>query len=354
MKIQKQLGFIAAGKNLMIMFLPSLLIIISTVLPAKALLKGDPNLLKMTEMAQKNNTERIETWQGSSQVEVIYEDSNGVMLKEIHKYDFLFSNKEEATRWKCIVQERYVRKEDKLTLDDSDWIKDVTNEMRKDDAFYVCKPGYITKEGEKGNTLVILPSNRAEEGVYSYSFDPMWYLKGPITTGDVDDLEKTLMFFYRKANDPNFAPRNTLEVKRDDNLVIFETRLENIINRYEFDLSKGGSIVKYYGESNNDTELREWTYEEKNGVWIPKTFMLNFKCKTPRANGRTKSIMKVTFVENTLNQPIPPSEFSLEKLGVTIGTRVSDRKRGFFYLYNGSEKLSPDKDTKQIKSLSNK
>ncbi len=120
--------------------------------------------------------------------------------------------------------------------------------------------------------------------------------------------------------------------------------MDDLINRHTFDLSKSGCIVKYYGESKEGTELREWSYEKKGGIWIPKSFSLDHK---KWSNSQTNSIKKrlfrkVNFLENTLNEPVPVSEFSLEKLGVTVGTRVSDHLLGLFYYYGGSEKFLLD------------
>ncbi len=331
-------------------YLLSFVIVMSAVLPAKAVLEGDPELLRMTAMAQKNNRERIDTWQGSSQVEVIYEDSNGVTLHEKSLSDFVFGRQQEATRWKWNLEERYIREEGQLVLDDSAWTKEISNKMTKKDAFYVCEPAFTTKEGERRNTLVIWPVRKARRKVYSYSFDPMWYLTGPMTAGG-DDLTEMLMAFYQRANNPEFAPGHTLKVMRDSNLIVFETRNEGIVNRHEFDLSKGGNVVKYYGESNTGNELREWTYEQKDGVWIPKTFTLNINNNTSQPGVLSKRIRKVTFVENTLNHPVDPSEFSLEKLGVRVGMRVSDQKMGLFYLYGGSEKFPLEDEDVFLKEI---
>ena len=170
-------------------------------LPAKAVLEGDPELLRMTVMAQKNNVERIATWQGYSNVEDIREDSKGIMIREESAYSFVYSREHEATRWEWKGQNRYVR--EGLVIGGvtvmEDWDTDWANEMRKGDAFYKYDLARTTKEGKKLGALAITSSNKAEVGVYSYSFDPMWYLKGRATVG-VDDLAEMLMVFdcYRE------------------------------------------------------------------------------------------------------------------------------------------------------------
>jgi len=69
MKTSRQLGFRAFSKQFkdsLRLCLLSSVIVMSAVLPAKAVLEGDPELLRMTAMAQKDNRGRIDTWQGSS------------------------------------------------------------------------------------------------------------------------------------------------------------------------------------------------------------------------------------------------------------------------------------------------
>jgi len=80
----------------------------------------------------------------------------------------------------------------------------------------------------------------------------------------------------------------------------------------------------------------EWTYEEKDGVWIPKTWTKIIEWDPPAFDGCTKYTRTVMFVENILNRPVPASEFSLDKLGVKVGDKVSDHKLGFPYQYVGT------------------
>ncbi len=177
----------------------SFFIVISIVLPAEALLEGDPELLRMTAMAIKDNIGRIGSWQGYSQVESIHEDTNGIIQQEKSLYEFIYSRKENATRWKWTGQERYIRKDGEDQLSSMNWVVyDTKSEMRKGEGFYVCTPDYITNEEEKQNSLVIYPKEKSEQGVYSYSFDPMWYLEGRVAV-DVDDLSEMLMIFYKKV-----------------------------------------------------------------------------------------------------------------------------------------------------------
>ncbi len=315
-------------------FFISGVIIISAALPAWALLEGDPELLRITAKAQTENRNRIESWQGQAQVETSREDANGVMHLERSLYDFVFSSKHDATKWKWTGQKRYIR-EDLLTGENppsENWGYNIKTEMRKGNAFYVCPPGFMHE-----NALVIWPREKSQEGAYSYSFDPMWYLTGSMTAGS-DDISEMLLIFYRRANNPKFAPGTILKVSRKDNLVVFETNYKDenmyVVNRHTFDLSKGGSVMEYYAESNSGTELRQWTYEQQDCVWIPKTFVFSHKRNVPGFWGLIKRTRKVNFVYNILNQSIPSSEFSIKSLGLKDGGRISDRRTKHSLIYH--------------------
>ncbi|OHB75053.1 MAG: hypothetical protein A2Z25_12405 [Planctomycetes bacterium RBG_16_55_9] len=84
--------------------------------------------------------------------------------------------------------------------------------------------------------------------------------------------------------------------------------------------------MKYFAQDQSGTELRKWTYEQKSGIWIPKTFVFNYKTVSPDILGNTNRTWKVTFVGNIVNEPIPVSEFSLKALGYKVGERLTDRR----------------------------
>ena len=320
-----------ASRVVLLMFAVS----VCAVSPARAVLKGDAELLKLTATTHKDNRERIHTWQGSAQVEVTYKDANGLMLEQKVSVPFLFDNKQDAIRWKWISQQHLVRKQGQLVSYRERL--ETTNAMTKGDGFYNYAPRITKRDGERLSALVIWPRARARELSETDCFHPMWYLTGHMTKC-TDDLAERLMYLHRKANTRGFSSNVT--VTRDGDVVILELHSEVVLNHFEFDLFKGGNIVKYYGKGKTATELREWTYEEKDRIWVVNTFALDIQYNSPQSLGITHRIRKVTFVENTLNRPIPPSEFSLEKLGVKVGDRVTDRIRGLSYIYDGTEKLS--------------
>jgi hypothetical protein len=294
----------------------------ATVAPA---FKGDIELFRTLAMAQRGNAERISTWQGSSRVEVTKADPNGVFMRYVSAYHFVHACEHNATRWHWTPEGHYLREGGKLVAKPEEDKKQ--SEMRKDDAFYKYNLGFRTMEGKKRGTLVIWPVEKAEEGAYSYSFDPMWYLSGEMTGWN--DMAAGLMEDYQMLSDPNFA--NTYArylLTRDGPLVTLDivNPTADMNNHFVFNLSKGGTLASYHATMKRNVQSMEWTYEDKNGVWIPKTCTKTIEWEPPSFDGSTKYTRAVTFGDNTLNDPVAACEFSLDKLGLQPGDIVSDHK----------------------------
>lgn len=308
-------------------------VLVATSLRAKAGFRGDPELFRVLAMAQRNNAERISSWQGSSRVEVTRADPSGLLLRDVSAYHFIYAREHDATRWNWTPGDRYARVEGRLVRD---LLPDKQqSEMRKGDAFYKYNLGVELEDVEKRGTLVIWPERKAEEGVYSYSFDPMWYLTGEVTSWD--DMATGLMEYYRQVGDPNLSRFAQYALTRAGPLVTLdiENPTADMTNCYVFDLSKGGTLARYHATMKGNAQSIEWTYEQKDGVWIPKTCTKTIEWNPPRADGSTKYTRTVTFVESVLNRPVPASEFSLDKLGLKVGDLVSDHKLGLRYQYGG-------------------
>jgi len=298
-------------------------IIISCVLPARAGSQGDIELLRLVATAHQANRARIRTWQGRAQIEVINADANGVIMRDRQTVDFLCDRSRGVTRWKWAHDERYVRKG--LEIEGRpvpDTLLESFSAMTTRGGFYRYAPAITTREGQKLNTIVIWPPEKARKGSYSDCFDPMWYLTGHMTKC-LDDLVDRLAFLYRRVKNEGISDIITM---RQGDLVNLQMGDEALLNRHTFDLSKGGNVVKYYTRSDYGTELREWTYEQIDGVWVPKTFMFSHNVKSPGTYGETSRTRSVTFNDNILNRSIPVSQFSFEALGYQDGEQVTDQR----------------------------
>ena len=310
-------------------------IVICSISFADAGPKGDIELLRLVATVHQANRARIRTWQGQAQIEVISADANGVIQRDKTSVDFLSDRSRDVTRWKWTHNERYIRKG--LEIEGHpvpDTLLETISAMTTRGGFYRRAPAITTREGQRLNTIVIWPPEKARRGSYSDCFDPMWYLTGHMTKC-LDDLVDRLAFLYRRVKNEGVSD---IIATRDGDLVFLQRGNEHLLNRHTFDLSRGGNVVKYYAHSNNGIELREWTYEQIDGAWIPKTFAFSHDVKSPGTFGETSRTRSVTFVDNVLNRPIPVSQFSFEALGYKDGEQVTDQRPEYPSIYFESKR----------------
>jgi hypothetical protein len=90
-----------------------------------------------------------------------------------------------------------------------------------------------------------------------------------------------------------------------------------------FNMIRGDSTV------GGERKYIEIAYERHEGVYLPKHVLReNFD-----ADGRLKSRQDMTLTASTLNEPLPPEQFSLKSLGLRDGERVIDKVNGGEYRY---------------------
>ena len=285
--------------------------------------KGDIELLRLVATAHQANRSKIRTWQGRAHIEVINADANGIIIKDKQTVDFISDRSRGVTRWKWTLNERYVREGLQIGGEPlPDTLLETISAMITRGGFYRRAPAITTREGQRLSTIVIWPPERALRASNTDCFDPVWYLSGHMTKC-TDDLIGRLAFLYRRVK--NEGVSHIIATSRSD-LVFLQIGDKNLLNRHTFDLSKGGNVVKFYAHSDTGTELREWTYEQIDSTWIPKTFTFSYDVKSPDALGATSLTRSVTFVDNILNRPVPVSHFSFEALGYKDGEQVTDQR----------------------------
>jgi len=122
----------------------------------------------------------------------------------------------------------------------------------------------------------------------------------------------------------------------------FDVRGTSAVNRYVFDLGKGGAQVSYYAKSSGE-EKWDYQYEQKGGIWVPKSVSW---ARSYRQDGMEMRLKReVSFTVNRVNEPVDREAFSLVKLGLKpndwIRDRVSDLS--FRYMETGREMADLDK-----------
>ncbi|MBN2316603.1 MAG: hypothetical protein JXM79_21930, partial [Sedimentisphaerales bacterium] len=306
--------------------------ILSNAQDCFAAAEGDIEHLKLIVTAHQANRAAIDTCQGRAEIESTFADINGPVLQDSFLVEFLSDCRREVTRWTWTHDERYVR--EGLEFNGEPIPKTVSepvNAMTTRMGYYHRAPSITTREGERLCTLVIWPLERARRS-YEGCFDPMWYLTGHKTLC-TDDLVERLVFLYRRVKNEG---DQRIKATREGDGVILELDWGTVLNRHTFSLVRGGNVVKYFGRDQNSTDRREWTYEQKNGVWVPKTFVSNYKTDSPEFLGNTSRTWKVTFVENIVNERIPLSEFSLKALGYNSSEQLEDRREYHAPIYDNT------------------
>ena len=325
------------------LFLFSLGIAVTAILPAEAGQQSDIELLRLAAMTHMKNRDKLSTWQGRAQIEETREGADGIVMRRKTSVHFLCDCRREMTRWQWTVEERYVKESPTAGARPvSQAASDrVINGLKTRLAFCRYAPDVATPDGRTVSGLAIWPPDVTRGRPFTECFEPMSYLSGHMTLC-IDNVVERLLLLYRGVKSEQLS---NVTATRDGDCVILRVGDEAAWNRHRFDLSQGGNVVEFDGKSDNGTERRQWTYELQEGAWIPKTFVLRYQRSAPDALGSTTRTVQVTFVENVVNHPLAPSEFSLKALGLTDGASVTDERPGyssFVYYEKDDERLSQE------------
>lgn len=295
--------------------------------------EGDAELLRLVRNGYQANVEKVTTWQGSAEIET-HTENIGFDKRTIRSHvDFVYDRDQHAARWNW------------RSIDDSAIVGDqqkdlseyIVNKMVKGDRLYRFGPfeperqdhAYVLNVNSKAG---FRPVNTSDD------FDVMAHLTHPRGT-HMSSLVEMLDHYYGFTDESDWPAR----VAQEGSRVIFEIKTDVLVNHYEFDLSQGCTLVRYFGSGMDVTD--EWTYEyeQQDGAFVPRRYVYkNVNTKEPQ-RPRTR-VRKTVFTRNVVNQPVPPSEFDIAKLGVQPGDAISDRLIGVTYGYKSHPALSMDQD----------
>ncbi len=285
---------------------------------------GDPELLLLLQNARKDSMERITTWRGRAALDKATAHDNGTLeIGSVEEAEFAYDRNLNTLRWNLVVHERVYEKQGPSVSPSN---PEHYGALLKGDLFYRHDPNLVELDGTVKNTLVIFPRDQQRINGFASDFDPMWYF-----TRAGYDVDKFLAFHYENRDKPNFNVSGK-SIAREGDLVTWETGGSDIVNRWVFDLSKGGSLVRFEGKDPHADVQYDWGYEQINDVWVPSTF--EFKNRQIDSAGEARrELRKVVFTNNEINVSLADDEFTLERLGVKPGTRVTDTVLGVAYLY---------------------
>jgi len=321
----------------------------SPLATAAGAIQGDVELLRLVARGQRANLGRICTWQGEAVlVNAWYEgDSNNPSMQIKRSATFVCDLESPANR-------------SAVTVLEAPSARSFTAPPGHDAAKYRRESHYTTSSMVKNQTLYQLriprfaadmphrlriTSTREAGGVQNTPerFDPKWYLT--IRGRDVHEL---LMSYYSNADHPDL----TASVRRKGDIITLECPLKGSVTRYEFDLSQGCNLVSF-AQNLPQRHREDWTfrYEQVSGVFVPRDVQVD-SISFPDGDTETRrhSSRRVSFLKNTVNEPIPTSQFELERLGLKEGDIVTDERIGVDYRYGHPEGKLSDSDLPRTSS----
>ena len=298
--------------------------VLLTPFPCLAVVRGDVELLKIVAMKHKSNFESILTWKGEAfEVRTSTQgDWYDYLMK--NKCTFAYDRLQRAVRWNKEPQENHCINHGEPQID---ILANYNSEMFKGQYYYKYN-GYEQPDKSVVYGLVI-NSSRAASGWQEHGLDPRYLFNEPAG----NTVYERLVLMY---NNPNDESPFEYYVKREGNLVKLELsrdegrRTHNMV----FDLSKGGNIVENYNKTPTAENIRKYEYEEKSGIWVLKSY--KWINSSHRKNGEvSKSTRTINWSNSVVNVPFEEDEFSLEKLGVKHGDKISDHRINKGYIYEG-------------------
>ena len=236
-----------------------------TSFTCSAEIHGDMELLKTVALANKSNFESILTWKSD-----VYEEMNAA-IGDSYKRTLnsecvmIYDQLEQAVRWNQTPQEYFIEEEGKRKIDETDSTAYYQSSMFKKSSYY----NYIGnwQSEDKRNYILSIKDAKKAQGLSEFSFDPRLLLATPFG----EPIYSRLMFLYENVKD---SDPGAVNVSRSGDLVTLEMANDKLIDKYVFDLSKGGTIVEWYNykKTNNVVNTLKCTYENKSGTWILKTY----------------------------------------------------------------------------------
>ena len=294
-----------------------------------ATITGDKELLRLIANAYQNNIDKIVSWKGKAQIHDY--TTNGAFNNESydnrtidHSVEFVYDKAIAAARWNWDVKSDTLKRGPSQSVNPDLYFK---NTMIMGSRSYTHGPIFpdpiLPDVTPRPSTLVIRSSHDEKPKMLSVDFHPMYYFRLV-----EDDIVERLMFYYENAEN---AALSDGSINRNNNIVVFETKAGNSINRFTFDLSLGGNLISYYAEDPITKVEYGFEYQSVKGAFIPKHFAYentNNRHDPPRIYKR-----EVEFLESALNEPIPRAEFEFEKLGIAPGDTIIDTLMGLEYQY---------------------
>jgi hypothetical protein len=284
------------------------------------------SLLALAQQTNQANLNLIQTWSGNAKISdtLIRGDPKGGANTEIHiesTVAFAVDTVHGMKRWQWIVTDATWGPQGGASRPMPGQIR-TTDEMVRPDGYFNLSNGFLPIGSHTWQrTLVIWPLSRQPETQFfpiDHTFVPFdfMYLQGKSVSAYIDEMR------------PHWSKmvHFTLAGTRTGGIVqirgISDTS-HKVLDCWSLDLTRGGNLVQYFCDGDSYPETVRIDYTNTSGIWIPVTYSFD--------NPTFHRV--VHFLESHLNQHFSPDEFTIARMGVQIGTRVTDQRTGVFYKY---------------------
>ena len=289
-------------------------------------LRDNLDLLRYVAMTYRQNKAKIQTWQGKAAVENRTTYDNRATGEDYSAtVQCVFDRAKKSVRWNDTFE-----KWTKITRghEEPQPTPQILNGMMTPDGLY--RLGQHDSPGNPAKRPLVLSIYALNDSFgrmqpQLYDFNPLYYLD--TFRGDV---ARDLTCYIAWADQPLMAGTKVI---REGDLVTIDLGFGESVNRYTVSLSQGCNPVRCENVSPRMTSRFRWTYELRDGVWLPKTWSET----AVHEDGVRDERRKVTFVENLVNQPVNAAAFSLPRLGLQRGDEVQVRRTypTYEYQYDG-------------------
>lgn len=300
---------------------------------------GDPELVKLVAMTMKNNQEQIVTWRGHAEMTVEYGDESGELSRRQGSGSFVIDRESDAARWMMDVHVYLVSETD---MDDGTPLRKLVESARYPVPFKrgrMLKPGqwFVRNPGGGPGEVVTHPREFYKPALEFDCLDPLYFMG---CSPSISNHERLMAIYkYWSAGSPDAGEVVKLTAARDGDIVKVSLSREQpsaskqYLDEFECDMSRGGNLVRHYKKSNFgspfDLEIR-WTYVDVGGLWVLESYTrIRRELSAPFGIGKWQFIAR----NHSVNQPVDPNEFTIEKLDIGPRSWVVDRIKGISYFF---------------------
>lgn len=286
--------------------------------------EGDVGLLQLVASEHRSNRERLLTWVAKIEVSTTKDNGDHAAQRWRSTVDYVYSAADDAVRWEWIFVEAPGLPVGYNPGQDPRGSAGVRS--RALGATYHLEYDGRPKAASRFVPLVESGPRTSRRGINQTEFDPSSFFRnGP------EDIESRLSFVADQKSNDGY---NGTWVRREGSIVVLSVGPpDGFYNRYEFDLEKGGNLVHYLATDDNDStsERSESTYEYAlvDGVWMPNAIVKSHTAAKSSRSDRTE----IRWVHSVVNDPVLPTEFTPERLGVRDEDLIVNTRAGANYRF---------------------